>query len=211
MNEREYIQRLAEQARDTVDLLSSGRKGERERRVSAAFLRCLGISFSPAELTVAENDPPDVIFRDARFEVMIILDEGRKVHAESKEIANRRAAAKNLKELTESYQPSVPMAFGELVNLINAKLWGKATHYGRKTCSELDALVYIDLKERHFNSVAETEVPNDLRMQGWRSVSFVFSMCSHVLLATPAAPDVLREFEGQTRRECHNPDVVFEL
>jgi hypothetical protein len=211
MDEREYIQCLAEEARDIVDLLSSARKGERERMVSAAFLRCLGVEFSPAELILSDNDPPDVVFREARFEVMIILDEGRKVHAEWKETATRRAAAKNLEELMEPYQPSVPMDSREVAERISAELSKKASHYGSKTCSELDALVYIDLKERHFNSVAETEVPNDLRMQGWRSVFFVFSMCSHVLLVTSAAPGMLRAFVGQTRHECQNPDVVFEL
>lgn len=63
MDEREYIQCLAEEARDIVDLLSSPSKGEREGMVSAAFLRCLGVEFSPAELILSDNDPPDVGLR----------------------------------------------------------------------------------------------------------------------------------------------------
>jgi Putative endonuclease, protein of unknown function (DUF1780) len=72
MCEREYIGRLADQADDTVDLLSSARKGERERRTCAAFLRCLGINFSSSQIRLSKNEPPNVIFHDANFEVMEI-------------------------------------------------------------------------------------------------------------------------------------------
>jgi len=76
MDEREYMQQLAAEAHDTVDMLSSHRKGERERRAAAAFLRGLGVDFSPDELVTPKSDPPDVIFRGARFEVMIMLVKG---------------------------------------------------------------------------------------------------------------------------------------
>ncbi len=95
MDEREYMRRLADEAHDTVDMLSSHRKGERERRAAAAFLRCLGVDFYPDELVSPESDPPDVIFRDARFEVMIMLGEGRRMHADWKEKANQRESAQS--------------------------------------------------------------------------------------------------------------------
>jgi len=81
MDEQEHLRQLTDEARDMVDMLSSPRKSERERRVVAAFLRCLGVGFCPVELIAQESDPPDVVFRDARFEVMICRDEGRKMPA----------------------------------------------------------------------------------------------------------------------------------
>ncbi len=211
MNERDYIRRLADEARDTVDMLSFHRKGEREQRSCAAFLRCLGVDFSPDELVTAENDPPDVVFRDARFEVMIVLDEGMEMHADWKKEASRRDSAQSLDDLAEPYQPSVPMSFKEAVCLVVAKLCPKAFHYGPKTCSQLDILVYIDLARRHLYPISEVNVPTELRSQGWRSVCFLFLPYSHVLFAAPEAPEFLRCLEGRTRQECNNPDVWFEL
>ena len=81
MHESESIRRLRAEAHDTVDMFAY-RKRELERRVVAAFLRCLGVDFSPDALVTPERDPPDVIFRDARFEVMTAFDEGRRMHAD---------------------------------------------------------------------------------------------------------------------------------
>lgn len=211
MTEREYIQRLADDAHDTVNLLSSSRKGERERRVCAALLRSLGVGFSPHELTAAESDPPDVIFRDARFEVMIMLDAGRKMHADWKARAEQRDTAKTLEELLEPYHPTAPMTLAEAVDLITADLAQKASHYGSRMCSGLDALVYVNLRERHLDPESRAEVPAGLRSQGWRSVCFIFPPYSGVLLAAPEAPNFLRECERSTRQEWQNADTLFEL
>lgn len=210
MNEKEYVEKLAEQADDTVDLLSSRRKGERDRIICAAFLRCLGVNFSPEEITLPESDPPDVVFRDARFEVMIIPDEDRKMHAEWKAEASKRHAATRLHDLGETYHPSSPMEPAEVADLLVARLAKKASHYGPKTCSELDALVYINLQKKHLYPASQIEVPKELRSQGWRSVSFIFSPYSHVVFTTSEAPDILRGYEGHIKQECKNPDGIFE-
>lgn len=211
VNEQDYIWRLAAEAHETVDMLSSHRKGEREQRVSAAFLRCLGVDFSPDGLVAPANDPPDVVFRDARFEVMIVLDEGRRMHADWKEEASRRDSVHSLDDLAESYQSSVPMSLKEAVCLVVAKLRPKASHYGPKTCSQLDALVYINCKRRYLYPISEVIAPTELQSQSWRSVCFLFLPYSHVLFATPEAPEFLRNLKGRTRQECDNTDVWFEL
>lgn len=210
MDEREYVRQLAAEAQDTVDMLSSHRKGERERRAVAAFLRCLGVDFSPKELATPECDPPDVMFRDARFEVMIMLDEGRKMHADWKKKAGQRDSAQSLEELTESYHSSIPVPFQDVVSLVVAELGQKASHYGPNTCSQLDALLYINLLGKHLYPLSEAHVPEELHAQGWRSVCFIFAPYSHVLAVTPDAPEFLRQHEGSTRQECH-PDVLFDL
>ena len=211
MNEKEYVEKLAEQADDTVDLLSSRRKGERERMICAAFLRCLGIEFSPEEITLPESDPPDVVFRDARFEVMIIIDEDRKMHADWKVEANKRHAATRLDDLGAPYHPSSPMEPAKVADRLVAELAKKASHYGPKTCLDLDALVYINLQKWHLYPISQIKVPEELRSQGWRSVSFIFSPYSHVVFTTSEAPDLLRGYEGRVKQECKNPGGMFEL
>jgi len=211
MNEREYCQQFSDEAHDTVDMLSSHRKAERERRACAAFLRCLGVHFSLNELVTPESDPPDVVFRDARFEVMVVLDKGRKMHADWKKEASRRDSAQTLDDLVEAYHPSGPISFEEAVCLVVAELGPKASHYGPRTCSHLDALVYVDCQGRHLYPMSEASLPRELRAQGWRSVSVLFPPYSYVLFALPEAPEFLRNLEGITKQECNNPDVWFAL
>jgi Putative endonuclease, protein of unknown function (DUF1780) len=211
MTERDYLRQLADEAHDTVDMLSFHRKAERERRACAAFLRCLGVYFSPHELVSPESDPPDVVFRDARYEVMIVLDKGRKIHADWKEKAARRDSAQALDELVESYHPSVPVSVEETVRLVVAELGPKASHYGPKTCSQLDALVYVDYQGRHLYPLSEASVSGELQSQGWRSVCVLFPPYSHVLFASQQAPEFLRRLEGSIKQECNNPDVWFDL
>ena len=211
MNEEDYVKELAKQADDTVDLLSSVRKSERERMICAAFLRCLGVEFSPTEIALPDSDPPDVVFRDGQFEIMIVLDEERKMHADWRAEANKRHAAKGLDDLGEPYHSSSPMKSAEIVERLVSELSKKATHYGPKTCSELDALAYINLQGRHLYPISEIDVPEDFQSQGWRSVSFIFSPYSHVVFTTAKAPDFLCSHKGRTKQECKNPDEIFEL
>ena len=163
MNERECVRWLADEAHDTVDMLSSHRRAERERRVVAAFLRCLGVDFSAAELIAPESDPPDVNFRGACFEVMMKLEKGRKLHSDWKKKAKQRDSAKTLDDLTISYYPSVPMPFREVISLVSDELEKKAFRYGPKTCSQLDALLYIDLMGRHMYPLSKVNVPQKLQ------------------------------------------------
>ena len=192
-------------------MLSSHRKGERERRAVAAFLRCLGMNFSPEELVAPECDPPDVMFRDARLEVMIMLDEGRKMHADWKKKAGQRDSAQSLEELGESYHPSIPVPFQGVVSLVVAELEQKASHYGTNTCAQLDALLYVNLLGKHLYPLSKAHVPEELRAQGWGSVCFLVAPYSHVLAVTPESPEFLRQYEGSTRQECQNPDTMFDV
>jgi hypothetical protein len=169
------------------------------------------VDFSPDEVVTPESDPPDVVFRDARLEVMIVLDKGRKMHAAWKKEANRRDSAQTLNDLVELYPSSVPISFEEAVSRVVAELGPKASHYGPKHMFTADALVYIDRQGRHLYPLSEASVPGDLRGQGWRSVSFLFPPYSHVLFAAPEAPEFLLELEGLTKQECTNPDVWFDL
>lgn len=166
MTEREYMLRLADDARETADLLSPRRKRERERRVCAAFLHCFGVDFSPHELTVPETDPPDVIFRDAKLEVTIMLDAGRKIDADRKARAKQRDAAKTPEELLEPYHPTAPMALTEVVDRITAELAQTAAHYGSKVRLGLSTSDRgIPIRNLAWNLRQDVELPTGLRLQ----------------------------------------------
>jgi hypothetical protein len=111
-SEREYIARLRAHAAQTRKLWSNESKPERERMIVRAFLRCVGVLFAEREITSCMHDPPDVLFRDARFEVMEDLG-GRKRGDEWREREQRWANAEGIADLAEPYSASAPMPIAE--------------------------------------------------------------------------------------------------
>jgi hypothetical protein len=75
-----YISDLVSHTENSIKSSSNNMKLERERSVCAAFLRCLGIDFSVNDIIAQEDDPPDVIFGPARFEIRELYEEGRRRH-----------------------------------------------------------------------------------------------------------------------------------
>ncbi len=72
-DEQNYIEALASDTESTVRFLHSEIKPDRERATCVAFLRCLGVTFTVGDVLSYEKDPPDVIFRSAKFEVCELL------------------------------------------------------------------------------------------------------------------------------------------
>ena len=75
-----YIDNLIIHTKGSLKLFSADEKekGKRERMLCAAFLMGLGIKFSTVDLESQRNDPPDVIFEEANFEVRELLNCGRR-------------------------------------------------------------------------------------------------------------------------------------
>ena len=186
-------------------------KPERERSVCCALLRSLGIQFSPSDVTSSKVEPPDVIFRTAQFEILEVMDENRRRHDEWKAEARRRKEAKSLGDLIESYSPPVPMSHQEVVDLVTMALARKSSKYSKNVCAVLDALVYIDLKNRSLDPNSPFSAPSTLIGQGWRSVSLVMTPYGHVLHAKESAPEFLRVLVCQAKRKWGNVDTIFEL
>jgi hypothetical protein len=76
-----WLESLRAEATDTVGLLGNARKQERERRTCAAFLRCLGVDFSADQIAASTTEPPDVVFRQALFEITIVLPPSRRMES----------------------------------------------------------------------------------------------------------------------------------
>ena len=190
-----YLKNLCKHAIDMLTFLDNKNKPERERSVCRAFLRTIGVAFEEPELIMVKDDPPDVIFRETRFEIMELLEPNRKRGDEWKGKRKKYSEANcnSLKELLKPYSPSTSIELQELVPKIVQALLEKFNkpNYGA-ACGSIDALVYVNLKDQHL--APHSNMPNldELRSQGWRSVSLLFPPYGVILYAESMAPDFLR-------------------
>ena len=194
---------------DTVDLLSSRRKQERERRTCAAFLRCAGIEFEPGQVIASNTEPPDVLFESARFEIAIVMPQ-RKMHGEWKATARRRAEAQEINELIEPYYPPERLGRQQLIELILPTANSKVQKYGANGTRDLDLLLYINQ-----NVVLDVKSPNprcdEFAAQGWRSVSVLVPPHSYVAFARATSPEFIFRKLGKPSAAWTRPDGLFDI
>lgn len=212
-SEQEYIAELQRHALETRELLSNAKKPERERMVVCAFLRCVGVQFSVEEIKASSNEPVDVVFRAAQFQITEILGD-RKRGLVWREREDRYKTAKQLSDLLEPSGSPEPISFGEVSPMIAESLAKKAAHYGVKICSKLDILVSVDLSGRYLWPLElrhDAEVFGALSRQCWRSVSILFVPYGLVLTAKPDAPDFLKDNTGAILNKWPDPYGWFDV
>ena len=209
--DQEYIKNLIAYSEETISLLSNQEKTTRERMVGAAFLRCLGVDFLPNDIGAPQDDPPDIIFRNAHFEVRELLDKGRRRGDEYRERHETLTNAKSVEDTLLPYTAPTPISYEMTFELITTALSKKASRYGKVGCSALDALVYVNLQNRFLDPNSNIVNFDSLIAQGWRSVSFVSPPYSHVIYANDSAPDFLKSKEGVTKQEWSDADTFYKL
>ena len=209
--DQKYIDDLVTHSEETLALWSNEEKQKRERMVGAAFLRCLGITFSSNDIESPQDDPPDIIYKEACFEVRELLDVGRRRGDESKERHETLKNATSFEDTLFPYDLPTPISYRKIFQLITTALSKKAFRYGKQGCSDLDALVCVSLKNRFLNPATDITNFDLLITQGWRSVSFVSPPYSYVIFAKDTAPDFLKSNTGVAKREWDDPDTFFEL
>ena len=82
----------------------------------------------------------------------------------------------------------------------NYKDWG----------NQIDALVYVDLKDRFLAVTSRMPGLDGLKSQGWRSVSLLFSPFGVVLWTSSTAPEFLRGVPPGPHMEWKDIDTLFE-
>jgi hypothetical protein len=212
--EQQYLADLREHARGSRTLLSNKQKAERERMVVRAFLRCLGVPFANEEVQPSREEPIDIVFRSARFQLMDIVGD-RKRGDEWRQRERKYDGASSLSELLEPWTGSEALSLTTVVRLVADKLEEKARHYGQASCAKLDALVYVDIHGQHLwplDSPAEklTEIDEIFARQGWRSVSMLYLPYGAVLYARTTAPDFLKDKVGRAMSEWRHSDGWFD-
>jgi hypothetical protein len=220
-DERRHIEQEITHLEHDRHFLSNAGKLARERLSCAMFLRALGVPFSDKELIAVPNDgPPDYIdvkIREARFQVLEIPDKGcrRQDDVEADIQRYKQALTQDLLfediVLIDRPPPRRPMSYSEVYARLSNALEEKASRYGQRAYAALDALGFIQLTSMYLDRASPLPDDTALRQQGWRSVSFVMPMYSHVVYATKAAPAFLLDYEGQTRQQWEDGNTFYRL
>jgi len=200
MDDSDYLRLLTHQAEQANAFLSNARKWERERWVCQRLLQALNVPHRLDEFSAAGQEPPDVLFRDASFEVFFVLDEGRRLNDEWRAELERRRSAFSLSQLVrrEAKPRRIPAA--ELQARLAPTLRKKAHNYQERglDLGELDLLAYVNLKRAVPDFNSHFPPPTEYLRQGWRSLSLVGPTFARVLFAHPDAPEFLRGNLGRS-------------
>lgn len=186
--------------RESVRFFSSSNKGAIELWTADAFLTNLGIPFQLSELIGVPQgqDPPDVLFRGANFEVKEILDPGRRRHDEYRRAQARAEAAQSADELIVfgDGDPEFidPAQLGVIVGCEAARLAAEK-YVELKLRASLDLLVYYD-RQGHFPRNGPMPDPQAPFWSGFRSVSVLIGWAALVFWADSNAPAFLRDRMG---------------
>ncbi len=200
MDDSDYLRLLTHQAEQANAFLSNARKWERERWVCQRLLQALNVSHRLDEFSAAQQDPPDVLFRDACFEVFFVLDEGRRLNDEWRAELERRRSAVSLSQLVRREARPRRIGAAELQQRLSPTLRKKAHNYGERgmDLGELDLLAFVSLKRATPDFNSHFPPPTEFLRQGWRSLSLVGPTFARVLFAHPDAPDFLRNNLGRS-------------
>ena len=192
MSDHELLEAIRRSRRASIDFFSSRNKPEREKWVCRTFLRNLRITFEDADILSRDCDPPDVIFRKARFEIKEVLDPGRHRHDEYKAAHRKSLETTDPRELFALFTPKdiTPCDLAEIVRIKTETL----THRYSQT-DQLDLLFYVNLRE-HFSSPGPMPELRRFPGSGWRSISVVQGSRALVLFAAADAPDFLQSKVG---------------
>lgn len=200
MDDSDYLRLLTHQAEQANAFLSNARKWERERWVCQRLLQALNVSHHLDEFSAANHEPPDVLFREASFEVFFVLDEGRRLNDEWRAELERRRSAFSLSQLVRREAKPRRIAAAELQQRLTPTLRKKAHNYKERglDLGELDLLAYVNLKRAVPDFNSHFPPPTEFLRQGWRSLSLVGPTFARVLFAHPDAPDFLRHNLGRS-------------
>lgn len=204
----------AEFIKDTIEAIKEARhffanecKPDREKWVVSQFLFQLDIKFAKEDVRESQDEPADVDYRNARFQVKEIYDEGRRRGDEYKESLRKAETATSTSDFLEPYSPQ-KITCDDVVSLAakQASMWQQK--YGAFECSSTDLLFYFNYKDTHVSGDMLTDVgAHSSEMAAWRSVSVFAGDCAFVLHASEKAPDFLKTAKGKVYR---NPTVYFD-
>lgn len=189
---KKYLKPLRKRLQSTIRFFSSKNKFERECWIVKKFLNLKNTN----ELKKPDRDPPDVFFKDARFEVFEILDEGRKRNDEHRERAKKIDEAEKNNSLSPLLEPQELSHFSkdELINEVLSKISIKENKYAPAVTASLDLLVYVNFRTKKLDPHSQVTVDLESSFKKWRSVSVLTN--SHggfVVYAGPLAPVLLKE------------------
>lgn len=160
------------------------------------FLTNLHIGVDDGQVFCSPQDPPDVLYKGAAFEVKEIMDEGRRRHDEAKQALQQSLQNK---EDTFTRKFVIDLVPADAGKLIAVQLDVLAERYQADVKASTDLLFYINKLDHWFD---DGPMPSAALFEpyGWRSVSAVVASCvSIVFQARNSAPAFLQENLGKVR------------
>ena len=200
MDDSDYLRLLTHQAEQANAFLSNARKWERERWVCQRLLQALNVRHHLDEFGASGQEPPDVLFREANFEVFFVLDQGRRLNDEWRAELDRRRSAFSLSQLVRREARPKRIGAAELQARLAPTLRKKSHNYLERGLDpgELDLLAFVSLKRAVPDFNSHFPPPTEYLRQGWRSLSLVGPTFARVLFAHPDAPAFLRNNLGRS-------------
>lgn len=198
--ERDFIKELINERKESICFFSNKCKSEREVWVVRHFLSQLRIEFSDEEITPSQNEPVDVIYSDARFQVKEILDENRRRGDEYRESLLKAENATSPSDLLEHYQPNM-ITCADIVPIVAKKAFELQQKYGPSERISIDLLFYLNLQDIHVvgDIFPDVDCYSSI-MAGWRSVSVDSGDCALVLHVSQRAPSFMKTSKGKVHR-----------
>ncbi|MDX6769107.1 MAG: DUF1780 domain-containing protein [Elusimicrobiota bacterium] len=194
MTDQEFVEDRRRALSESVEYFSAKNKIERELWVCVEFLKNLGVRFEDKEARPWSDEPPDVVFRDARFEIKEILDPGRRRHAEYKLDLEKAQAAKKPEDFLEPFTP-LDITPLQIADRLRPELEKLALHYEPSARARMDLLFYVNLQD-HFLLKGPMPGRAAFAAYGWRSISVLKGWGALVYYAAEDAPTFLRSSEG---------------
>lgn len=180
------------------DVFSRRFKNWREWSNAVSFLTNIHIGVDEAQVFCSPQDPPDVLYRDAAFEIKEIMDEGRRRHDEIKQ--GRKKSVQNKSKQNFTLRPVIDLLPADAGQLVMEQLDALEERYFAEVKARTDLLFYINKLDHWFD---DGPMPSADRFEpyGWRSVSVVIaSSVSIVFQAGNSAPQFLQDNVGKVRR-----------
>ncbi len=205
--ESDFIKERVDAIKEAIHFISNDCKSDREVWVVRHFLSQLCIDFSNEEIHASSDEPVDVVYCDAKFQVKEIYDKGRKRGDELKESLREAETAISASDLLEHYSPQ-KMSCDDVASIVAKQASEWQQKYGPSECMSTDLLFYFNLQDIHVVGNVLTDVDAySSKMAAWRSVSVFLGDCAFVLHVSEKAPSFLKIAKGKVHR---NPSVCFD-
>lgn len=199
--ETNFIKEQVNEIKETIHFFSNKRKPDREVWVVRRFLSQIGIAFSNEELYSSLEEPVDVVYHDARFQVKEIQDENRKRGNENKELLRKAETATSNSDLLEPYQPPQRISCFDIVPTVAELAFKWQRKYGPNESICTDLIFYFNLQNIYVAGNTFPAIDNySSKMTAWRSVSVCSNDCALVLHISQRAPDFLKTAQGKVHR-----------
>jgi hypothetical protein len=195
MDENKLINEITRAIEKSVAFFSPRRKKDRELWIVEEFLKNLGINFNKEELKYSYEEPIDIVFRDANFQIKEIQEKERKRHKEFKDDLKKARCAKQFSELLTHSIPQ-KITLQEIVNRMQEEL--QSYIIDPAETKNVDILFYENIGHWGISSI-EYVLPCE--WEKWRSVSMVGNggICL-IFCAKEDAPDFIRSNVGKLFR-----------